>query len=638
MLSLGRKKRTRDEVSLRRPPRWRPFGECLERRLLLSVWGDFNGDGFDDLAVGAPGEALNGWSAAGAVNVVYGSTAGLSDAGNQFWNMGGGLPGGTEEADQFGSALASADFNADGFSDLAIGIPGESLGASAATGGVVVIYGSTSGLTDVGDQFWSQDSPRIREFDETADQFGAALAAGDFNGDGFGDLVIGVPNEDLGNLFDAGSINILYGRSIGLNAAGNQVLNLNVGGVAGTAAVGDRFGSSITAGDFNGDGRDDLVVGVPFADVGASDDAGAFSVLYGTTNGISPIGSQYWHQDIGSVPDLAEAGDEFGASVAAADFNGDGRDDVAIGAPGEDVGSIADAGMGIILYGSSAGVTDANNTAMTQDALGGGNTSEADDRWGSAVAAADFNGDNVSDLAISSPFQEVVAVSDAGSVNVLFGSASGLSLTDSVFVTQETAGEISEASDHAGLTLGAADFNGDGSFDLVVGQPDENIGSVVDGGAVLVLYGGTTFADGEVWSQAGAIVGAPENADHFGGGVNSSSRGSSNERLTGVSATATDPAGNTSEFGPAVTVGQGPGNIPPPGGPSGTPAFEYFAPSRSTSAPPLHGAPLLDAFAATDAHSPVPRAIAHRAQMSTTSATDWLDLVMSDPLTMDGTN
>ena len=160
---------------------------------LASRWrsGDFNADGFDDLAVGVPGEEVNSIRLAGAVNVIYGSASRLIATGNQLWHENStGIADEVEEGDGFGQALTTADFNGDGFDDLAVGVPGENLGAVVNSGAVNVIYGSASRLTATG----NQGIGGVAE----GGAFGSALAAGDFQGDGFDDLAIGTPFESLG--------------------------------------------------------------------------------------------------------------------------------------------------------------------------------------------------------------------------------------------------------------------------------------------------------------------------------------------------------------------------------------------------------------------------------------------------------
>jgi len=115
-----------------------------------------------------------------------------------------GIRGGSEEGDQFGCALASGDFNGDNAADLAVGVPYEDVRTTSNAGLVNVLYGSHDGLSAVGNQFWNQGSPGIAGSPEAYDRFGRALAAGDFNGDGFDDLAIGVPGESIGTTKKSG--------------------------------------------------------------------------------------------------------------------------------------------------------------------------------------------------------------------------------------------------------------------------------------------------------------------------------------------------------------------------------------------------------------------------------------------------
>ena len=113
-----------------------------------------------------------------------------------------------------------------------------------------------------------------------------AQVGGDFNGDGFDDLAIGVPMEDFDGMADAGAVHVLYGHKSGLRANKDQLWHLNVQGVNGTAQPGDQFGAAVAVGDFNGDGFDDLAVSAPFADVSGFADAGSVHVIYGSEDGL----------------------------------------------------------------------------------------------------------------------------------------------------------------------------------------------------------------------------------------------------------------------------------------------------------------------------------------------------------------
>lgn len=198
---------------------------------------------------------------------------------------------------------ASGDFNGDGTADLAVGVPDEDVTAletKFAAGAVSVLYGTPfGGLSPVGNTFWAQDSIAGSDPDgvfESFDRFGSEVAAGDFNGDRFADLAVGVPSEDIRTEGDAGAVNIFYGSFYGLLHAGTQFWHQNTPGVSGVAERLDNFGSALTAGDFNGDGRADLAVGVEKEDLGTVADAGAVNVFYGTVAGLSVTGSGIWRQ------------------------------------------------------------------------------------------------------------------------------------------------------------------------------------------------------------------------------------------------------------------------------------------------------------------------------------------------------
>jgi hypothetical protein len=124
---------------------------------------------------------------------------------------------------------AADDFNGDGVDDLVVGVPGEDIGATADAGVVDVVYGSESGLPGGTRQQLTQARP------EDGDRFGSAVATGDFNGDGFTDLAVGVPGENVGATADAGVVELFYGGGEGLPGVGNQLLRQGAAGMAGAA-------------------------------------------------------------------------------------------------------------------------------------------------------------------------------------------------------------------------------------------------------------------------------------------------------------------------------------------------------------------------------------------------------------------
>ena len=292
------------------------------------------------------------------------------------------------------------DFNGDGFDDLAIGVPGETLGSISAAGAVEVIYGSSSGLSATlahADQFWTQDGTNIDNQAETGDMFGRSLVIGDFNADGFDDLVVGVPVEDLGSSINAGAVHVIYGSSSGLSATSvhaDQFWTQDSTDIDDIAEPGDLFGSSLTTGDFNADGKDDLAIGAPGEILGTIIMAGAVEVIYGSSTGLSATSAhadQFWTQDSTNIDDIAEFSDQFGFSLAAGDFNADGKDDLAIGAPFENIGSILDAGGTEVIYGSSSGLSATLAHAdqfWSQDSTDIGGSAEPTDQFGGSLLQA----------------------------------------------------------------------------------------------------------------------------------------------------------------------------------------------------------------------------------------------------------
>jgi hypothetical protein len=390
--------------------------------------GDFNNDGFADLAVGVFGANVGAIIGAGAVEVLYGSAAGLTGAGSQLFRQGaGGVGGAAEEFDLFGVAVAAGDFNRDGFADLGVGVPFEDIGAIQDAGAVNVLYGSAGGVTAAGNQQFWQGAGGVAGTAEASDMFGRSLVAGDFSDNGLSDLAVGVPNEDIGATLDAGAINVLYGSVDGLSSAGNQQFWQGSGGAAGTLEANDHFGSALAAGDFDGDGPGDLAVGVPLEGVGTVAAAGSVDVLYGTGSGLNSAGAQQFWQGAAGVAGTAEEADLFGRSLAAGDFNDNTFADLAVGVAGEDVGDLRDAGAINVLYGSGGGLSSAGNQQFWQGAAGVAGTAEEEDLFGWAVSAGDFDNDGAADLAVGVLFETVGTVPQAGAVNVLYGTANGLS-------------------------------------------------------------------------------------------------------------------------------------------------------------------------------------------------------------------
>jgi hypothetical protein len=457
--------------------------------------GDFNKDGFSDLAIGVPKEDIGTIMDAGAVNVIYGSSTGLTVNGNQTFTQNyESFPHRAEVGDWFGSALATGDFNKDGISDLAIGIPKDDFnthhGEVMDAGAVDLIYGSLTGLNRTNSEEWTQESPwwihanwKVAEND---DWFGASLTTGDFDNDGFSELVVGSPGEDIGTTQEVGQVDVEYFGKPTQGGIVVQGISQNSPIIEGVINTNDEFGSALATGDFNKDGMSDLAIGVRGDVVGTAGHTGSVNVIYGSSVGlkafeVSPSNgrdNQIWTQDSPGIEDVAEDGDAFGHSLGTGDFNKDGISDLAIGVPKENIGTADLTGVVNVIYGSSDGLSftrlspgnGRDNQIWTQDSPGIEDVAENVDLFGYSLATGDFNKDGISDLAIGVPREDVDTIGNAGAVNVIYGSLRndlpigglsatvpflGIGRTDQIW-TQDIPGikGFAEDSDQFGASLG----------------------------------------------------------------------------------------------------------------------------------------------------------------------------------------
>ena len=365
---------------------------------------------------------------------------------------------------------------------------------------------------------WFQDQPEVSGESETGDFFGNAVAAGDFNDDGFFDLAVGAPWEDVGNIENAGAANVFYGTEFGLTASDDQLWHQDIAGVLGQAEATDEFGRALAVGDFNDDGFDDLAIGIWSEDVNGNESAGAVAVLHGSANGLSASDDQLWHQDSTDVAGMTEVGDLFGWSLAAGDFDGDGTDDLAIGALLEDIDAVQDSGMVHILFGvKGSGLEAADDLIFHVGNLGlAGLPLDPFIHLGHALVAGNFDNDARDDLAIGVP----LTLGGAGAVAVLYGEANGLG--GAQYWNQDVAGVpgVVEPGDQFGTALAAGDFDNDGTDDLAIGIPVEDVQANAGAGAVQVLPGtssGLDAAGSQLWHQDSAgIKGVAEPFDGFG--------------------------------------------------------------------------------------------------------------------------
>ncbi|MCY1071405.1 FG-GAP-like repeat-containing protein [Nannocystis sp. RBIL2] len=410
-------------------------------------------------------------------------------------------------------ALALArgpDFDRDGYDDLAIGALGEKIGTTLTDAGLVnVLYGSSLGLDDPATRMTAiwQDVTDVEDDSAINEWFGSALAWGDFNGDCFDDLVIGVPGQTVGAATQAGALHVFYGSSTGLRKFDDHVLTRASAGVPGAPADSMYFGRALAAGDFNGDGRDDIAAGY-------MDDPGVM-IIYGGNTGLNGTNGPGAHTFVGTAN---HQGFGFGP-FAAGDFNCDGHEDLAIGDISYLIGT-DEVGRVDIIYGSSSGLSTSAGPGAEYLLNHAGPTDG--DVFGSSLAVGNFNGDSANghecqDLAIGLPQVGIGLAS--GAVAVFYGTAaSGVQSSspaddyiDAGWGSLQTVGALAAF----GWSVAASYADNDGYADLLVGDMSENAH-----GAVHVIRGsasGLTDVNNKVWDQSTPNVpGTPEVVDGFG--------------------------------------------------------------------------------------------------------------------------
>ncbi|MGE3167206.1 MAG: FG-GAP-like repeat-containing protein, partial [Planctomycetota bacterium] len=486
----------------------------------VSYAGDVNGDGYGDVIVGVggyDGVQLN----AGRALVYLGSPAGLPTT-----------PAWTAELGQalsfFGNRVSGAgDVNGDGFDDVIVGALGYDNG-EVDEGGAFVYLGSPSGLSPT--PSWTAESNQAASF------FGISVAgAGDVNGDGYDDVIVGAHGYDNGEV-DEGAAFVYLGSPAGLAPTPSWTVESN--------QAASSFGISVAgAGDVNGDGFGDVIVGASFYDNGQADEGGAF-VYLGSPAGLAPTPS--WTVESNQAESI------LGLSVdRAGDVNGDGYGDVIVGASFYDNGQ-TDEGRAFLYLGSASGLAAAPAWTAEPNHLG--------NQFGYCLSSAgDINGDGYGDVIIGS------RPSTSTSAFVYLGSSSGLAATHAwtavggapgMDISVSSAGDVNQdgfgdvivgavylgftdtsgralvylgaaddpvaspvwtaESDNAGAMFGfsvacAGDFNGDGYSDVIVGAREYEDGEVGEGGAFAYLGSATGPEATVAWAgelnQAGARFG-----------------------------------------------------------------------------------------------------------------------------------
>ncbi|MEV0239412.1 FG-GAP repeat protein [Streptomyces sp. NPDC050674] len=395
--------------------------------------GDFNGDGYRDVATGAACTTVGSASCAGAVVVLYGSASGVSATRKAVITQNStGVPGTAESGDLFGASLAAGDLDRDGYSDLVVGATGESVGDRDSVGSGTVLWGSKSGLA--GGKGLPQPST-LAEYGG----FSQGIATGDFDGDG--DLDVTLTGQSHTRLYQGP-----------FTKTGGPLTHSRVGELGTTYEV--------IAGDLTGDGAAERVY--PFTVDG---DSGG-EILYFRWNGTT-------HK-------MAELPNADGTQGAIGDINGDGYGDLVLGDSGDPYELKPGGHLGgqiTVWYGGPNGPDPAQQPGVVhQDTEGVPGAGEPDDGFGTSVSTGDINGDGYADVAVAAPGEDLGSAKNAGSVTVLFGSASGLKTSGVKSYTQDTAGVpgSAESWDQFGSAVDLTDVTKDGKADLSVGVDGEN--------------------------------------------------------------------------------------------------------------------------------------------------------------------
>lgn len=419
----------------------------------ISGAGDVNGDGYDDILIGAPG-----------------SDAGAEDAGASYLLLGGPLatiPAALSNADalllggQYGDASGEAvsgagDVNGDGYDDILIGAP--SRGVDAGT--VYLLLGPVTGTIAL------DDADYVLTAEDDEHRAGAALAvAGDVDRDGLTDLLIGAPGveESPGRAYLITGADLLNGS---LSSAEARI----------SGRADERLGGAVSGGDFNGDGTDDLLLGAARSDEGGIV-SGAAHVFFG--DGLNP-GMSVTEDD--AVLEGESTLDLMGTSVSGSgDLNGDGYDDIVAGGPDDDNGNV-DGGSLMLVYGAYNLPNDSDGERLLEDArlLGDFYTEGA----GAAVTIIpDISGNERDELLIGAPGNGISGA-DSGAAYLVYGGG----LTGTLLLSER--GEIivgAAAGDRTGFSVaGAGDVDGDGRYDLLIGAPGAAGASSWSGSAWLI--------------------------------------------------------------------------------------------------------------------------------------------------------
>ncbi|PAZ16174.1 hypothetical protein CLM62_09740 [Streptomyces sp. SA15] len=357
-----------------------------------TAWGDVNGDGYADLAIGSPGEDDTSGTDRGQVTVMYGPAL---NAGFSYTTS-----GVTAAGAKLGSTVAVGDFNGDGKADVFAAGTGKGGNYKVRLSSSKYTYGTLTSATG-----------SVAYLD---------AATGDFNRDGYADVALNY--RDTGGI---GRVLRFAGSATGLTKVG---------------VISVRGGRSIAAGDVNGNGYDDIVIGQPVTSESGGKSGGQITMVPGTSTGFTTTGMTTIHQDTAYVPDANQSGDALGTSVSVGDYNADGYADALAGAPGEDLTrdgvNRSNAGIAFLVKGTSSGLTGTGSVAVSQDTAGIPGSTESGDVFGSSVSLSDLSGYGRADLTFGADGED----GTDGILLHLPSNSTGLGYADSVIYSKTTLG------------------------------------------------------------------------------------------------------------------------------------------------------------------------------------------------------
>lgn len=463
--------------------------------------GDVNGDGFEDLILGAEEANPGGRNNAGEVYIVFGRGVTLPTpiVVNPSADV---IIEGIDGGDGAGASLASGDVDGDGYDDVIIGAPTADPGGRTNAGEVYVVYGSSS-LAGTVVVSTAADVAILEGVDGAGgglpgDQAGKAVASGDVDGDGYDDVVIGAPFATPDSRIRAGEVYVVYGRNrlTGRHEISTMADVLILEGVDN----GDIAGLPVRSGDLDQDGYDDVGIGAQFADPGGRAQAGEAYMFYGRSRLTGT------HQ-IETASDVAflegvDDDDRAGAGLAGGDVDGDGYQDLVIGAFLADPGGRTDAGEAYVLYGQSyrfLGTIPISTTANVAILEG-----VDDNDWARVTICRDTNNDHFADIIIGARQADPGGRIGAGEVYVVYG---GADISGTVQISSPGSVVVStiqgvDDGDEAGAIAGVIDLNNDKGGEIIVSASLADPGGRLDAGEVYIIY---NYAD-KYWSHLPVIM------------------------------------------------------------------------------------------------------------------------------------